>query len=221
MQQAPNPQLRPQIRLVSRSPRRRELLGWLVGADRIVIEPPPSAVEAQIAPGQTWSALQSQLLDIARSKMPVRSSASTVAEDDHPPELILSADTEIVVSEGELGFTALGQPPAGPAGWPIVSDWFRKYYAGRIHWAMTAICLRDSAGREQTAIDVTAVQMRADCEDDLAWYLQTGESAGKAGGYALQGLGSLFVERVEGSLTNVIGLPLETVRNMLLAWDPL
>ena len=49
----------------------------------------------------------------------------------------------------------------------------------------------------------------------LDWYLSTQESRGKAGGYAIQGAGSIFVNRIEGSLSNVVGLPLETVFEML------
>ena len=55
----------------------------------------------------------------------------------------------------------------------------------------------------------TEVSFHADVSPWLPWYLSTGESRGKAGGYALQGAGSVFVSKVRGSLSNVIGLPLE------------
>ena len=51
--------------------------------------------------------------------------------------------------------------------------------------------------------------MRGNVDDWIEWYLDTGEPIGKAGGYAIQGAGSVFVTQVEGSLSNVIGLPLE------------
>ena len=57
----------------------------------------------------------------------------------------------------------------------------------------------------------TAVTFRPIAPAEIDWYLSTEESLGKAGGYALQGLASLFVTRIEGSLSNVVGLPLEAV----------
>jgi len=57
--------------------------------------------------------------------------------------------------------------------------------------------------------------MRPDVEPLLDWYLSTGESRGKAGGYAIQGAASVFVTQVSGSLSNVIGLPLELTRQLL------
>lgn len=59
------------------------------------------------------------------------------------------------------------------------------------------------------------VWFREDAEPLLDWYLATNEPLGKAGGYALQGLGSVFVTRVEGSITNVVGLPLEAITELL------
>ena len=57
--------------------------------------------------------------------------------------------------------------------------------------------------------------MMPDVEPWLEWYLSTGESLGKAGGYALQGAGSLFIEEVRGSLSNVIGLPVRELAELL------
>jgi septum formation protein len=61
----------------------------------------------------------------------------------------------------------------------------------------------------------TRVRFSSRHRDWLEWYLDSGEPRGKAGGYGLQGLASLFAERIEGSITNIVGLPLEALREML------
>ena len=113
-------------------------------------------------------------------------------------------------------FHVLGQPPQDET-WPeIVSGWFRNLYAGRSHIAATALCLTDwPAGRRIERIVQSHVLFRDDVEPLLDWYIATGEPLGKAGGYALQGLASVFVTRVEGSITNVVGLPLEALIELL------
>ena len=80
---------------------------------------------------------------------------------------------------------------------------------------MTAVVLSDPSGQRMERIVETHVSMGSASEALLEWYLDTEEPLGKAGGYALQGAGSVFISRVEGSLTNVVGLPLEAVREML------
>jgi septum formation protein len=111
------------------------------------------------------------------------------------------------------GQAAPGQQPPLPArdavGWTNqVRDWFQRYYLGRTHTVLTAVCLSTSAGVRQERLVSTEVTFRADGGRWLEWYLSTGEPLGKAGGYAVQGAGALFVERIEGSPSNVIGLPL-------------
>jgi septum formation protein len=73
---------------------------------------------------------------------------------------------------------------------------------------MTALCVTTPAGDRQERVVTTRVTFRADAAEWVDWYLRTEEPRGKAGGYGLQGAGSLFVERIEGSPSNVIGLPL-------------
>lgn len=80
---------------------------------------------------------------------------------------------------------------------------------------MTAVVLSHPDGRHLEHVVETRVTMRPENIALLDWYLDTDEPLGKAGGYALQGAGSMFIERVEGSLSNVVGLPLEAVQEML------
>src|SRR5205085_12507054 len=116
-----------------------------------------------------------------------------------------------VVGDADGKPLVLGQPPADDSWSAVVAHWFREYYAGKTHQALTALCVQTTRGQAAERIVRTAVTFVADVERRLPWYLATGEPRGKAGGYALQGAGSAFISRVEGSLSNVIGLPLEAL----------
>jgi septum formation protein len=79
---------------------------------------------------------------------------------------------------------------------------------------LTAVYVTTPDGRFAERLVETRVTFHSDIDRWLNWYLLTGEPRGKAGGYALQGAGSVFIERVEGSLSNVVGLPLEALLEM-------
>ncbi len=208
--------------LGSRSPRRRELLACLIPDDQIEVLAPPSTDEAGFEGLSTWPGIRQRLIEIARHK------AEQVARQiEHRPAglTIIAADTTVIAStemeaasleDGSAALLSLGQPPEDDTWSEVVRSWFHDYYAGRTHWAATALVVRHSDGRQSCDVVTTAVTMRSDVEPLLDWYLATGESHGKAGGYALQGAGSLFITRIDGSLSNVIGLPLERLREMLL-----
>ncbi|MCU1399948.1 MAG: Septum formation protein Maf [Acidimicrobiales bacterium] len=86
--------------------------------------------------------------------------------------------------------------------------------SGRTHSVHTGIAVRRGQLLE-SAVTSTRVTMVAIDDAHLDWYVATGEPFGKAGAYALQGAGSLLVDRIEGSVSNVIGLPLATLDNLL------
>lgn len=79
--------------------------------------------------------------------------------------------------------------------------------SGRTHEVMSGIVVREPSGTERSEVAVTRVSIRALESRLLDWYLATGEWAGRAGGYAIQGKGAALVERIEGDYTNVVGLP--------------
>lgn len=202
--------------LGSRSPRRRELLSLVVPAALIELLPPRNAAEAGFADCPDWPAIQARLAEIARDKArdvqgQVRDSSGDVARE----WIVIAADTEIVVQDRTGRLHVLGQPPEGEAWKPAVRHWFTEYYAGRCHWAVTALCIQTSTGATIERRVETQVEFRADVERWLDWYLALDESPGKAGGYALQGAASVFVSRVSGSLSNVVGLPLEALLEVL------
>ncbi len=200
----------PLIVLGSRSPRRRELLSLLVPAERIVVLPPTDPDEPGFEGLVDEASIRRQLLHIAHLK-----NTHVRARQECPPEaLVLTADTIIVA--GEPGaYVVLGQPPATPEWQQTVREWFHSHYFGRTHRALTAVVLSHPDGQLIERIVETHVTLGPENVALLEWYLATEEPLGKAGGYALQGAGSVFVSRVEGSLTNVVGLPLEAVREML------
>jgi septum formation protein len=136
-----------------------------------------------------------------------------------PSDVVLCADTVIVVQDDAGRLEVLGQPPERDDWADVVADWFRRYYRGRTHWAVTAVNVvrLDRAEEQRETIVKTAVTFDEFDDALLEWYLSTGESRGKAGGYALQGGASIFVTRIDGSPSNVVGLPIGETRELLLA----
>jgi len=91
---------------------------------------------------------------------------------------------------------------------------------GRLHDVITAVAVVEATATptEVTAAVVTHVRMRAYSDEEITAYVESGEPLDKAGGYAVQGLGSRLVAEVDGCLSNVIGLPLSTTRRLLERW---
>lgn len=131
--------------------------------------------------------------------------ATAVAQGFSPAEtVILGADTTVVVA-GEI----LGKPRDDEDG----RDMLRRL-SGKAHQVMTGVSLRrreDEVGR----VEMTSVVFRALTDEDLAWYVASGEGRDKAGGYAIQGLASRFIPSISGSYSNVVGLPLACVDELL------
>jgi septum formation protein len=172
--------------LASASPRRRELLGQLGVAFDVVA----ADIDETPRPGERPLAL-------------VRRLAATKARavDGDP---VLAADT-IVEVDGEI----LGKP--------VDADDARRMLrrlSARAHRVHTGVALRAGDRLEVQAVTtiVTFVPLLPSAID---WYLATGEPFDKAGAYAIQGVGGVFVETVRGSVSNVVGLPLTTVARML------
>lgn len=196
----------PQLRIVlgSQSPRRRELLAGLLGGERFDVVSPRLEVEPDFAGLTTLEAIETRLLHVAQLKY--RDVTEQLAVHG-AGACVVAADTVIV------GFDAAGRPevcekpPADVrSAAATLERWFGALFAGRGHLAKTGLCV-GVGDALWTRIVTTEVWFRADAARFVKWYLATGEPFGKAGGYAIQGFGSLFVERVNGSLSNVVGLP--------------
>lgn len=206
--------------LGSRSPRRRELLAQIVPAERLDIEPPADSDEAGFEGLTTWEAIKSRMQAIVRHKS--AQVARQCGLERCRESVLICADTSIIVS-GEPGdlqppLQVLGQPPESTDRAATLQRWFRDYYAGRTHLAATALHVTGPTGTVIERIATTRVTFRAELDRWLDWYIATDEPRGKAGGYGLQGAASIFVTRIEGSLSNVVGLPLE---DLLAALDEL
>jgi septum formation protein len=183
--------------LASASPRRRELLA----SAGVRFEVMPSHLPELSRPGETPAQLAHRL---ASEK------AGAVARGlgPQPRRWVLGADT-IVVIDGEV----LGKPDdAGHA-----LELLRRL-AGRRHRVVTGVALVASDTLEERhAVVESFVRMRAAGDGELRAYVATGESLDKAGAYAAQGVGRRLIEKIEGSKSNVIGLPIEETLAMLRA----
>lgn len=176
--------------LASRSPRRADLLSRA----GYRFEAAPADIDERRRAGETPRALVRRL---ACEK------AAAVAPR-HPGSIVLGADTVVVVDGAVLG------KPDGAAG---AADMLRRL-SGRAHEVLTGVALR-AGRRRRGGVQSTRVVFRVLSADEIAWYVASGEPADKAGGYAIQGRASRFVTRIEGSWTNVVGLPVELVDGLL------
>jgi septum formation protein len=121
---------------------------------------------------------------------------------------VLGADT-IVALDGQI----LGKPKDFDDGFRML-----RFLSGRTHRVMTAFALIDEMGTMHTnQVVVSHVTFQELSDEQIHTYLATGEPSDKAGAYAVQGLGSALVARVEGSYTNIVGLPIAEVLQVLKA----
>lgn len=118
----------------------------------------------------------------------------------HPTAWVVAADTAVVVDD-----TILGKPDDERQARRML-----RHLSGRWHQVlsgMALVCRKREV--EQVRVSLTRVRFRKMTEAEIRWYVQTGEPSDKAGAYAIQGKGGLFVERIVGSPSNVVGFPVE------------
>lgn len=178
--------------LASASPRRQELLSYA----GIPIEICPTSIDETVAPQESAAHMVHRLALGKCEPLKAR----------YPHRWILGADTTVVVDEEILGK-------------PLDRVDARKMLeklSGRNHMVLTAFAIQppqnlDSISAPVVEVVSTKVLFTKLLPQDIELYLDSGESFDKAGGYAFQGKGAAFIERIEGSHTNVIGLPLSNV----------
>ena len=183
------------IYLASASPRRRDLLRQL----GVEFEAMPSNI---LEVRQTEESPADYVLRVARDK--ARFVAKQVHERGLPVFPVLGADTEVVL-DGEI----LGKPQDRVHGMALL-----RRLAGRTHEVLSAVCVVDS-GSEHTALSTSRVTFSPLTEAEIAHYWETDEPADKAGAYAIQGKAAAFIERLEGSYSGVMGLPLHELAGIL------
>jgi septum formation protein len=170
------------VHLASQSPRRRELLAQIgIRHDVIAVEVDETPLAGE-APAE-------YVLRLALAK-------ARAGHGLRPDRPVLGADTA-VVQDGRI----LGKPLDRQDAAAMLAQ-----LSGREHRVLTAVALVGE--REETRLSVSHVRFRPIDAAEAAAYWETGEPADKAGGYAVQGLGALFVESVSGSYSGVVGLPL-------------
>ncbi len=185
------------IYLASRSPRRRELLAQMrVPHDVLVL--PATDIDEPRLPGE---APEVYVRRTARDK--AERGLVTLRKRGLAPRPILAADTTVIL-DGEV----LGKPADREDAERMLHS-----LSAQEHDVHTALVLADLAGTLHEDVSVTRVRFRALTARDIQRYCDSNEPYDKAGGYGIQGLAGMFIERIEGSYTGVMGLPLfETAR---------
>jgi len=187
-----HPDTRGSVILASASPRRHDLFKELGRPFRVV---PPTADES-IPEGLPPRRVAEELA--------VRKAESVAAGLRNG--LVVAADTLVA-----LGDVIIGKPRDRDHAREILRRLSRES-----HFVITGVCILDAAtGRRRVASARTRVTMRRMTPEETDAYVDSGEGMGKAGAYAIQETGDRFVERVEGSFSNVVGLPLELLRRLL------
>ena len=181
--------------LASGSPRRRELLEGL-GVEFAIRA---ADIDESPQPGESPERYVERL---ARDKA---KAVGTNAGDDAEREVVLAADT-IVVLDGQL----LGKPRDARD----ARDMLERLSA-REHDVLTGVAVLAASGRQRLGIERTRVRFAPLSAAEIDWYVDSSEPLDKAGAYAIQGLGALFVEAVSGNYSNVVGLPLPLTYRLL------
>ena len=188
--------------LASASPRRAELLR----AAGFEFEIVPTNVDESVRDGESPSQYVRRLA-AEKSAYGVPGFSRTLdgpPEGGHDDRVILGADTTVVVDGAILGKPIDDREAAA----------MLTRLSGRVHAVLTGISLRQGA-YELGRIETTQVEFARLSDADIAWYVASGEGRDKAGAYAIQGLASRFIPRIDGSYSNVVGLPVAAVFELL------
>ncbi len=177
--------------LASGSPRRRELLAYF-GLPFAVI--PAEAEENAVGSGLE------RVATLARQK-------GQEVFNRHPELPVLSADTLVCTDDLVLGKPADRQDACR----------MLNMLSGRWHSVHTGVCMHMPNGVLYERVETTRVRFRRLSPQDIDYYVNSGEPMDKAGAYAVQGIGGIFVDRIDGSPSNVIGLPLTVVSALLMS----
>lgn len=178
--------------LASASPRRQALLTQ-IGIPHEVL--PTEVVESP----KPLELCEDYVLRIAKAK--ASAARARIADEDR---LILAADTEVVL-DGHI----FGKPR--DAGEALI---MLETLSGREHFVLSQVVLLEGPTLH-TALSISQVRFKTLSPEDLQAYVATGEPFGKAGAYAIQGLGAVLIERLSGSYSGVMGLPLEETARLL------
>ncbi|MFC7047791.1 Maf family protein [Emcibacter nanhaiensis] len=185
------PQHSPLI-LASASPRRRELLAQI------------GLVPDDICPAEIdETPLRDETPRQLAERLAVEKAKAVV--EQKPDAFILASDTVVA-----LGQRILGKPDSEQE-----ARRFLTMLSGRRHRVYTGLCLITPDGKTHSRVVMTQVSFKRLTEQDIDTYIASGEWDGKAGAYAIQGLAGRYVKSINGSYSNVVGLPLFETANLL------
>lgn len=179
------------ILLASASPRRAELLR----AAGIVFDIQPADVDESVVPGESPPEY------VARVALSKACAIARVAAG----RIVLAADTAVVIDDHILGKPTDGRD----------AERMLRLLSGRAHYVLTGVCVVHPEEAADTRIESTLVEFAPLTAAEIDWYVASGEPMDKAGAYAVQGLASRFVTRIDGSYSNVVGLPVALAYQML------
>jgi septum formation protein len=201
--------------LASASPRRAELLRAAGYEFDIVVADVDERARDGETPAEYVRRLAAEKSEAVKAALKGCATSDMTEEGDHAPvpvaqpfraadAVTLGADTTVVV-DGDI----LGKPRDDHEAAAML-----RRLAGRRHEVLTGLSIRHGA-HEVGRVESTVVWFSALTTEDIAWYVASGEGRDKAGGYAIQGLASRFIPRIDGSYANVVGLPVSAVADLL------
>jgi len=176
--------LREKVILASSSPRRKEILDAAGWSYEVIV----AGVDESVKPNEEPAAYVQRL---ARSK------AEAVAAQLHSG-LVLGADTTVVIDNQILGQ-------------PVDDEDARRMLNllnGKWHEVLTGVAVVRVGGATRVDYEATRVRFAEMSDEEIAWYISTGEARGKAGAYGIQGAAGLFIEEIQGDYFNIVGLPI-------------
>ncbi|MEZ7198015.1 Maf family protein [Pseudodesulfovibrio karagichevae] len=183
------------IVLASGSPRRRELMSDL----GLTFDVHPSPLDEPLPePGESPAAYVLRMAELKTLDVAARFRGATV----------IGADTAVV-----LGNRIMGKPQSKLDALEMLTA-----LSGATHQVVSGFCVVLPDGKTLSEAVSTDVDMRQSSEAELMSYIETGEPMDKAGAYAIQGVGTFLVTAIRGSYTNVVGLPVARVLEILLSW---
>ena len=185
----------PRLILASASPRRSQLLSQ-IGVEHIVSA---QDIDESVRADESPHAYVQRMAD--------EKAAAALAAGSEVGDLVLASDTSVVADD-----LILGKPASEDEAVSMLLS-----LADREHEVITAVTVAN-AERWQNAISVSRVRFRAISEEEARSYWRSGEPSDKAGGYAIQGIGAIFVESISGSYSGVMGLPLFETAQLLNAF---
>ena len=194
----------PFIYLASQSPRRRQLLDQLGVRHELLLAAPDEDAEAleEHIPGETPAAYCERV-----TQLKLVAAVARLKRRGLPPAPVLCADTTVA-----LGRRIFGKPADADDAIATL-----RRLSGRTHRVMTAVALASASGRARTsALSVSTVRFVTLPERVIESYVASGEPFGKAGAYAIQSRIAAWIERIGGSYSGIMGLPLHETAHLLL-----